>query len=178
MKITQSTLVRVSVRNGLIAGGLSAVLLIVMFYMGQHPVMIAPYFDYRIFLFGVFIFFAAKEIRDNTPDGALYFVQAMASSYLVIFVATIIGSLGLFLFSSLEPRFVSSYIDGMTQYLKSFPEEDIKRIGKEVYDSNLQALPTTNSVKLMITYFGQGIMIGLFVGIILSAILRKQPKTP
>jgi len=176
MKITQSPLVKIGIRNGLIAGGISLVLLIIMYYLGQHPIMVSPYLDYRIFLLGIFIFFALKEIRDQNE--VLYFWQAMISSYLLVFVATIIGSLGVLLFASLESRFVSTYVEGMMQYLKDFSEDDIKRIGKEVYQRNLSLLPSTNGMNLMITYFGQGIIIGLFVSIILSAILRRQPKTP
>lgn len=171
-------MVKISIRNGLIAGALSVVLLVSMYYIGQHPVMISPFFDYRIFLFGVFIFFTAREIRDMNQDGALSFAQAMVCSYLIVFVATLIGSAGLLLFAKLEHQFVSSYVEGMTEYLKTFPEDDIKRIGREVYERNLEELPATNSMKLMVTYFGQGIIIGLFVSIILSAILRRQPKTP
>ena len=111
-------------------------------------------------------------------DGVLSFAQAMVCSYLLVFVATLIGSVGLLLFAKIESQFISSYVEGMTAYLKTFPEDDIERIGREVYERNLEGLPATNSVKLMITYFGQGIIIGLFVSIVLSAILRRQPKTP
>jgi hypothetical protein len=174
----QLPLVKVSARNGLIAGVISVLLLISMYYIGQHPLMISPYFDFRVLLFGIFIFFTLKEVRDTHKDGSLFFWQAMIGSLLVVVVATLIGSSGVFLFASVESRFVSSYIEGMTQYLKDFPPEDIKKIGREVYDRNLALLPSTNRSGLTITYFGQGIIIGFFVSIILSAILRRQPKTP
>lgn len=177
LKFLQLPLIKVSVRNGLIAGAISIVLLISMYYIGQHPLMISPYFDFRVFLFGIFIFFTLKEVRDNSGDNALYFWQAMIGSYTVVFIATVVGSLGVLLFASVETGFVPSYINGMTQYLKEFPEEEIKKIGREVYERNLALLPSTNKLGLMITYFGQGIVIGLFVSIILSAILRRQPKT-
>jgi hypothetical protein len=64
----------------------------------------------------------------------------------------------------------------MTDYLKTFPKEDIERIGKDVYERNLNDLPETNIRKLVETYFAQGIAIGFFVNIILSVILRRQPK--
>ncbi|HEX5171906.1 MAG TPA: DUF4199 domain-containing protein [Cyclobacteriaceae bacterium] len=176
--VSKEPLVKISIRNGLIAGVISVVLLIVMYYMGQHPLMISPYFDFRVFLLGIFIFFTLREIRDNQADSVLFFWQAMVSSVLVVLVATIIGSLGLLVLATLEPRFLSSYVEGMTQYLKGFPEEEVKKIGRDVYERNLELLPSTNRTGLMITYFGQGIIIGLFVSIILSAILRRQPKTP
>ena len=50
-------------------------------------------------------------------------------------------------------------------------------MGKEIYERNLAELPTTNISRLTITYFIHGLVIGFFVNIILSVILRRQPKT-
>ena len=79
-------------------------------------------------------------------------------------------------FCTFEREFVESYILQITAYVKSFPKEDIERIGKDIYERNLKALPATNMAALAITYFMQGLVIGFFVNIILSVILRKQPK--
>ena len=173
-----SPLLNVSARHGLIAGILNIILLIITFYVGRHPLMIAPYFDFRIVLFGTFVFFALREFRDTRNLGTLYFFQGMIGSYTVVFTAAIVASLGLLLFAAWEKNFVSSYIEAMTAYLKGFSEEDIGVVGRDVYERNIALLPSTNSRMLAISYFGQGILIGLFVTIILSVILRKQsPKT-
>jgi Protein of unknown function (DUF4199) len=177
MRLLNIPLLTISLKHGLTAGLLSVLLLVATYYMGQHPLMISPYFDYRIILFSVFIFFALKEYRDSRNQGVLYFWQGMMGSYLVIAVAGTIGALGLLLFAYLEKDFVPAYIRTMTQYLEAFPQEEIKAIGKEVYDRNLALLPFTTSKLLAISYFGHGILIGLFISIVLSVILRKQPKT-
>ena len=106
----------------------------------------------------------------------MYFWQGMLGGFFVIFIATMITSFLLWLFGSWKEEFVVSYIAQITTYLKSFPKEDIERIGKEVYERNLNALPTTNILDLTQTYFMQGIIIGFFVNVILSVILRRQPK--
>lgn len=172
----RSPLLSVSLRYGAVCGVLALVLLVVTYYIGRHPLMISPYFDFRILLFGVFIFFTLKEVRDYYQEGVLYFWQGLIGSVLVVVVATIIAAIGLQIFGNLEKGFVTSYVVEMTAYLKTFPKEDIDRIGKEVYDRNLEQLPATNSSILAFTYFMQGLVIGFFVSIILSAILRKQPK--
>jgi len=82
----------------------------------------------------------------------------------------------LIVFGNFEPDFIASYINRMTVYLQTFSKEDIERIGKEVFDRNLKALPATNIYEMAKTYFAQGLAIGLFVSIILSVITRKQPK--
>jgi len=171
-----STLLRVCIKYALVGGALALLMAITTFYIGRHPILIAPYFDFRILLFGVFIFFSLREFRDFHQNGELYFFQAMIGSAIVVLVSSVISTLGIYIFGNLEPGFLNEYIINRTAYLKSFSEADIARIGKEIFDSNLQALPTTNVNGLASTYFGQGLGIGFFVSIILSVIVRKQPK--
>jgi hypothetical protein len=168
----------VCARYGLIAGGLMIAFLITTYYAGHHPLMIAPYLDFRIVLLGTFIFFALREFRDRFNLGTLHFFQGMIGGYVVVVVAGVLGSLGLILFAEIEKDFVPDYITAMTAYLKTFSEEDIKAIGKDVFERNLSLLPATHSRMLAISYLGQGLLIGMFVSIIVSVILRKQPKTP
>lgn len=170
-------LLRISALNGAVAGILAFVLLIAMYYMGRHPLVTSPFLDFRILLFGIFIFFSLKEFRDYEQQGVLYFWQAMVGGLAVILIMTTITSLLLVLFGRIEDGFVSDYIAQVTDYVKSFSKEDIERIGKEIYERNLSALPATNISKLTITYFVHGLVIGFFVNIILSVILRRQPKT-
>jgi hypothetical protein len=170
-------LLKLSIRYGLVAGVMATAVLIALFYMGRHPAMISPFLDFRIMVFGIFIFFSLKELRDYYQGGALYFWQGMIGGGLIVLIATVLSSIGLQIFGSLEEGFVTQYIKLMTDYLKTFPKEDIERIGKDVYERNLNALPETNIGKLVETYFAQGIAIGFFVNIILSVILRRQPKT-
>jgi hypothetical protein len=160
------------------AGGfLAFVLLVIMYYMGRHPLVVSPFLDFRILLMGVFIFFALKEFRDYDQDGVLYFSQAMLGGLVVIFTLSALASLLVFVFGYFESDFVKEYISRVTEYLRSFSKEDIDRIGKDIYNRNLAALPATNILTLAMTYFIHGLVIGFFVNIILSVILRRQPKT-
>jgi hypothetical protein len=171
------SLALIAIRWGAIASVLAVSLLIAMYYLGRHPLMVAPFLDFRIILYGIFIFFALREFRDYQQQGILYFWQGMAGSFLLVAVAGTLSASFFWIFGTLETDFVPSYIRQMTEYLKNFPEEDIKRIGKEVYERNLNSLPSTNMAQLASTYLAQSFVIGLFVSIILSVILRKQPKT-
>lgn len=170
-------LLKISARYGAVAGFLAFVLMVVMYYLGPHPLLTSPMFDFRILLFGIFIFFTLKEFRDFHQDGALYFGQAMLGGFVFILVTTSLTSVFMLLFGSWEKGFVESYIIQITAYVKSFPTEEIDRIGKEIYERNLRALPATNISELAQTYFVQGMIIGFFVNIILSVILRRQSKT-
>jgi hypothetical protein len=169
-------LLRISLRYGAVGGIIAFILLIVMYYLGRHPLITSPFLDFRILLFGIFIFFTLKEFRDYEQAGVLYFSQAMIGGFGVIAIMTTLTSLLLLLFGTLEPGFVHNYVTQVIAYLKSFAKEDIERIGKEIYERNLIDLPATNISKLAITYVVHGLVIGFFVNIILSVILRRQPK--
>ena len=171
-----SPLVKLSIRYGLIAGILGGLLLIAMYYTGRHPLMVSPFMDYRVLLYGVFIFFNLKELREDYQGGELYFSQGMVSSFVFVTVAGTLSSLMLLFFCYADPKFIADFVVAMTDYLKSFSEEDINRIGKDVFESNLKALPATDGKQIAGKYFFQSVMIGFFVSIILSVILRKQPK--
>lgn len=170
-------LIRISSRYGAVGGILAFVLLIIMYYLGRHPLITSPFLDFRVLLFGIFIYFTLKEFRDYEQGGVLYFSQAMIGGFGVVTIMTTLTTLLLFLFGNLEPAFVKDYVTQVVDYLKSFTKEDIDRIGKEIYERNLTDLPATNISNLAITYFAHGLVIGFFVNIILSVILRRQPKT-
>lgn len=168
---------RIALRYGLIGGAIAFVLVVVMFYLGRHPLVVSPYLDFRILLFGIFVFFALKEFRDYDQDGVLYFAQAMLGGFIVIFISTCLTSLLIWIFGSLEQDFVTEYVEQVTAYLKSFSQADIDQLGKDTYERNLAGLPATNIATLAFTYFIHGLVLGFFVNIVLSVIVRRHPKT-
>lgn len=175
--MNRSPLIKISIRYGAVAGVLALALLIVSFYIGRHPLLIAPFLDFRILLFGIFIFFFGKELRDYEQGGDLYFWQAMFGGMLVVLMASVLSTLGMQVFGALEPKFVTTYIQQTTDYLKAFSPEEIKNtVGKEEYDRNLALLSSTNISQLSITYFVHGMIIGFLETVVLSVILRRQPK--
>jgi hypothetical protein len=126
----------------------------------------------------VFLFFSLKEFRDYHQHGELYFWQGIISSFLFVATFALVASALIAVFSTVVPDFVASYVQLFTDQLKTWKPEDIARVGKENYDRNLMQLPSTNTFDLASLYFMQSFMIGLFISIILSVVLRKQPKTP
>lgn len=172
----KSPLIGIGLRNGFIGGVLSVILLMIMYYTGPHPMLILPFVDFRILLFGIFIFFTLKEFRDNHQGGVLHFFQGMLGSFILVIIMAVVGATGVWIFSTSEPDFISDYIKKGIESLKSYSKEDIDRIGKEVFDRNLNLLPATDGKTLAQKHFGQSLVFGLFLSIILSVTLRKQPK--
>jgi hypothetical protein len=164
-------------KYGLIAGALGILLVVGLFYIGKHPFLIPVFFDFRIIFFAVFVFFALKEFRDFNQGGILYLWQGMVGSFILIATFAIVAAGGIYIFIKINPEFLTSYIDQSVLLLKTLPDDIIARIGKDVYQRNLEILPSTNGFDLAMLYFTQSFMIGIFVSIILSVILRRQPKT-
>ena len=169
-------LVKVSMRYGVLAGLTGFGLLLGLYYMGRHPFLIPVFMDFRIILFAVFIFFTLREIRDYHQNGILYFWQGVFGSFLFTVCYALTSAFLLWAFINAVPQFLSDYITRSIQQLRKLPPVIIERIGKGVYERNLEMLPATNSVDLSLLYFSQSLMISLFISIILSVILRRQPK--
>jgi hypothetical protein len=170
-------IVKVPMKYGAIAGALGAVLVIGLFYLGKHPFLIEIYLDFRIFIFGIFIFFALRELRDYVYGGILYFWQGIIASFLFTLIFALISSLVIGLFGTIENSFVTEFIRQSTEKLTVAKDVLIERIGKDAYESNLRNLPATNPWDLAIHYYLQCFVIGTFIGILLSVILRRQPKS-
>lgn len=170
-------LVKVPLFYGLIAGSLGAVLVIGLYYITEHPFLIPVFFDFRIFLFGVFIFFVLKELRDHYQGGVLYFGQGLMASFIFITVYGLLASTLVTVFATWENAFVTTFIDLFTKQVRALGPDEVKQIGKENIDRNLKALASTNAFWMGWNYFKQCYWIGLLVSIILSVILRRQPKT-
>ncbi len=169
-------LVEISVRNGAIAGILGMVLFLILYYLGRHPFLIPIFLDFRIILFSVLIFFTLKEFRDYFQEGVLYFWQGMMMSLLFTIVFALIALPVIWGFGVWKTEFVSSYISLTLEQIRTIPPEIVKRIGKEAYELNLKSLPLTRASDLTLLYFWQSFVISFFLSIIISVILRRQPK--
>ena len=169
-------ILKVSLRYGALAGIVGSVLLIGLYYLGRHPFLIPVYIDFRIILFGVFIFFTLREIRDYHQGGILYFWQGVIASFVFTVSYAIISTLALLIFVNAVPSFLSDYINLSIEQLRSLPPEVIDSVGKDVYDTNLRLLPETSASDLALLYLIQCFLISFFLSILLSVTLRRHPK--
>lgn len=174
---TKSPLFKVPFRWGLVGGVIASIVIAVLFYFGQHPFLLPAVFDFRIILFGVFIFFSLKELRDYYLQGLLFFWQGMMGSFVFITTSAVIGSIFTWGFAKWNSNFLPSYIEKLQAQLISYKDEIITSVGVETYNQQLAKLPLTSPVDLASDYFLKSMIIGLFLAIVITTILRKQPKT-
>ncbi|HCW06851.1 MAG TPA: hypothetical protein DGG95_05745, partial [Cytophagales bacterium] len=93
-----------------------------------------------------------------------------------VITSVIIGSIFTMALAIWNKEFVSSYISKLQEQMTQFPKEIIESVGKEVYQQQLAKLPTTTAFDLASDYFLKSMIIGLFLAIIISVILRKQTQ--
>ena len=99
-------LVRIPLKYGILGGVLSVAFVISFYYFGKHPLLIPPFFDIRVLLIAIMLFFALREVRDFFFDGVLYLWQGMAGCVVYLVAMAAIGLTGIFAFGN----FVYTYI--------------------------------------------------------------------
>ena len=170
-------LFKIPFRYGLLGGLVGSLAIAVLYFMGRHPFLLPVIFDFRILMFSVFIFFSLREIRDFHLNGVLFFWQGIMSSYVFIVTSAVIGSVFTWGFTQWNAKFLPSYIEKLQQQMLGYKEEIIKSVGMDAYHQQLAKLPFTSALDLAGDYFLKSMIIGLFLAIVISVLLRKQPKT-
>ncbi len=115
-------LASISIRNGAVAGVLAFILLVSLYYMGRHPLMIAPYFDFRNRHLWCFYFLHPEENSVTTIKiKCLYYWQGVIGGMIVVIVAnTVFDDRDADFWLVATHEFVESYIVQLTAYLKEF----------------------------------------------------------
>lgn len=170
-------LFKVPFRYGLIGGAIGCVVIASLYYMGRHPFLLPVIFDFRIVMFSVFIFLSLKEVRDYYQQGTLFFWQGMMGSYVFIGTSAIIGSIFTWCLARWESNFLPSYVTKLEEQMEVFRKQIEESVGPEAYQQQLVKLPGTSALDLAGDYFLKSLIIGLFLTIIISVILRKQTQT-
>lgn len=169
--------VRVSIRYGFVMGLVGFSLLLILYYAGTHPFLIPVFLDFRVILFAIIFTFALKEVRDYHYGGILHFWQGMIGCLIMTILFSLVASSGIYMFADYNSEFVESYIRLSMEQVKAFPKEEIERIGRDVYDAGVNALKEADAYFLATRYLSQSFIISFFISIIISVILRRQPKT-
>ena len=166
------------IKFGLFGALLIIILYIVMFYAGRHPLPVG-FADVRFLLLPIFLFFSMKEFRDYYNEKILHFWQAILIGSLVILTIGAIAALFIFTFSEwIDTRFLSQYITIRAQAFEANKEAFMsnQNLTEELFNEQLKLLSQTSAAALALDYLVKTIAIGLFLNIIISVILRRQPK--
>ena len=171
---------RIPLKYGLIASVFGMLLIVVLFYLNRHPLLIPPMFDFRILLFGLFIYFGLKEFRDYHNDGILNFWQGIIMSFIIYMLVGILVGCFLMFFANLVPEFLDSYIagaiEGMEMSKARLTAEGEITMSEAEFNNQLVLTKDTTPVMLTVDYIIKSSFIGFFIAIILSVVLRRTEQ--
>lgn len=168
---------KVSIRYGLIGSAIGSLLIIILYSIGRHPFLIPVMFDFRIILFSILLFFSLREFREYYQQGILYFWQGIMMCIIFTLVFAVMTSLCIWLFATWQPEFIAEFVKLFQERSRAFPPQQIiEQIGKDGFEQTLQALSATKPIDMAKQFFWQCLMISLFLSVIISVILRRQPK--
>lgn len=170
-------ILKVPLKYGLIGSGLSVILILVFYFSNRHPLLIPIYYDYRIFLFGVFIFFGIKEFKEYYNGNRLHFWQGITIGVIIyVSIGILIGAF-ILLFSNVQPEFLQQYIDGTIRGLELNKEllitESPITISEEEFQQQITLLKDTPPYKLTLDFFIKSCLIGFMISIIMAVVMRR-----
>lgn len=169
-----SQLIQVAIKMGLLGALMSIISLLILFYLGRHPLLLNPVLDARWPLMGLFVFFALKMLRDQN-NGVLHFWQAMLLGFLIYMIMAQMAAAFIAIFASIDAtHFMSSYIAIATEQINVNRADLIDKLGEKTVTDALAMLPNTTASNLAFDYFLKSMPIGLILTLILSTLMRRK----
>ena len=169
-----SQLIQVAIKMGLLGALMSIISLLILFYLGRHPLLLNPVLDARWPLMGLFVFFALKMLRDQN-NGVLHFWPAMLLGFLIYMIMAQMAAAFIAIFASIDAtHFMSSYIAIATEQINVNKADLIDKLGEKTVTDALAMLPNTTASNLAFDYFLKSMPIGLILTLILSTLMRRK----
>ncbi len=173
----KNNLLQTAIRFGLIGALMNIIALLVLFYIGKHPLLLNPMLDARWPLYGVFIFFAIKLLREEN-GGLLHFWEGLALGFLVyLIMAQMVASFIAFWGAIESTHFLADYIRiAMEQITKNREALIANNINEKTLTDALEILPTTTANNLAFDYFLKSMPIGLILTLLISTLMRRKEE--
>ncbi|UII20343.1 DUF4199 domain-containing protein [Fulvivirga ligni] len=174
-------LVRVPLKFGLIGAILGVVIILVLYFINRHPLLIPPFLDFRILLFAVFIFFAMKEFKDFYNNQMMNFWQGIVIGFIIYMVIGILVGLSIVIICQIMPGFLQTYIDGTVNGMMMQKDQLLHggkiTITEEEFNKQVVLLKNdTGAGTLFFDYLVKSTLIGFFVTLLLSVLMRRTEK--
>lgn len=171
---SQNQLVQVAIKFGLIGSLMNIIALLVLFYIGKHPLLLNPVLDARWPLYGLFVFASLRVLKDQNGR-ILHFWQGMLLGFLVYLIMAQMTAAFIAVFGSIDStHFLSSYIAIAQEQILANKAALIENIGEKAVDNALKSLPNTTANNLAFDYFLKSMPIGLILTLILSIVMRRK----
>ena len=168
-------IIAVPLKFGLVGAGIAILLFLLLYFLGKNPLIIYGNFDFSFLLIPVFIFFSIKEFRDYKNNRELLFWQGMSVGFINYFVIALVSALFIYIFLSfVDLELVSGYVADRMQIMNEMKGEMVKQMGEDVFTRTYAELGNTTAYVIALDDFLKKIVIGLFLTIIISVLLRRS----
>ena len=170
-------LTKLPVRYGFIGGGMIVILLAILFYTDKQPLLIPIFFDIRLLILPIFFFFAMKEFRDYFNEGVLHFWQGIIIGFITSIAVALCGAVFIhLLFSVLDPALLKNHIEESIKLIETTQKKAPEFLSEQAAKDQIKEISKYPPSRFAFDYFIKTMAMGLFFNIIISVILRKQPK--
>ncbi len=170
----KNPLVAVPLRYAIIGFFLYGILFLLLYFLGHNPLVIGRPWDFGFFLIPVMIFFAIKDFKTNFNQGELRFWQGMTCGFLTYATIALGTAVFIYLFLTFaDPAVLEGYIEDRIQLLQNSKEQFIEQLGEPLYHEQIAKMYQTSPLVVALDDFWKKLAIGLFLTILIAAILRK-----
>lgn len=170
-------LFKVALKYALTGALLAIALILILFYTNRHPLLIPIAYDYRILLFGLFIYFSIREFKIYYNNGELHFWQGLLTGIFFYLILGLVVGVFISVFGSLESSFLEEYVQANVQGLEmnkaQLTAEGPVTMSEQEFVRQLELTKNTKPITLGMDYFMKSCIIGFFLSILLAVILRK-----
>ena len=90
--------------------------------------------------------------------------------------AIMVSDVIIYVFASLQPDFIALYVSQLREQIQNIPAESMDEAGREAARNSLKDISLITQVYMAGVYAWQSVQIGFFISVIISVILRHQPK--
>ncbi len=168
-------MIRLSIPYSLICGVFLVILFALSFYFGLNPLMELSQLLFDVIVFGVFGFFLIKDFKQRT-DNNLHFWQGISLSFLLSVFATVLFLVILSGYQLADGGLVINYQEAATRFLMEKKELYVAQFGEKAFDQQLTSINEVTFADLMISVGVKKLIAGLFLGPVITIILRTKPK--
>ncbi|BDX38536.1 hypothetical protein CYCD_18910 [Tenuifilaceae bacterium CYCD] len=173
-----------SMTYGLYLGIIMVIYSLLLFFLNVKPIgftlpILLSLVSLAIAFFGIFL--STKKVRNDVLGGEMTFGQGILIGLVVIFVASVISAIYVYIQSTIiDPDYMKNILEAQKEWMYEFmsgkgvSEEQIEK-AIEGIDAKMNEM---NPVKTAITSIVSSTIFGLIISLITSAILKKKNDNP
>jgi len=173
-----------SMTYGLYLGIVMVIYSLLLFFLNVKPIgftlpILLSLVSLAIAFFGIFL--STKKVRNEVLGGEMTFGQGILIGLVVIFVASVISAIYVYIQSTIiDPDYMKNILEAQKEWMYEFMSS--KGVSEEQIEKAIEGIDAKmnemNPLKTAITSIVSSTILGLIISLITSAILKKKNDNP